>query len=385
LRKICIVTGSRAEYGLLYPLLCEIEKQAGLALQLVVTGMHLSPEFGLTCNEIVNDGFAIDEKIEMLLSSDTAVGVTKSMGLGLIGFADAWARLNPDIVVVLGDRFEIMVAVQAAMIARIPVAHLHGGELTEGAIDDAIRHSITKMSHIHFVSTEIYRARVIQLGEAPERVFNVGAIGLDNIRQVKPLTRADFEESIDFELGHMNFLVTYHPVTLHSWSSEQLMNQLLDALKEFPHARIVFTKSNADSDSRILSSMIDQFVAEHPQQAVAHTSLGRLRYLSALSHMDVVIGNSSSGIIEAPLFYKPTVNIGDRQKGRVAGSSIISCGDSSREIADAIRLACTREFQQERVKNSLSLYGDGHTAGRVRSILEETDLSQVLRKSFYEI
>lgn len=384
MRRICIVTGSRAEYGLLYPLLCEIKEDSDTTLQLVVTGTHLSPEFGMTCNEIVQDGFEVDEKVEMLLSSDSSVGVTKSMGLGLIGFADVWARLNPDIVVVLGDRFEIMVAVQAAMIARIPVAHLHGGELTEGAIDDAIRHSITKMSHLHFVSTEKYKERVIQLGEQPDRVFNVGAIGLDNIRQIEPLSRRDLEESIQFQLGELNFLVTYHPVTLHSWSSEQLMNELLKALEAFPLARIVFTKSNADSDGRVISSLIDQFVAANPQRTVAHTSLGRLRYLSALKHMDVVIGNSSSGIIEAPMFHKPTVNIGDRQKGREAGSTVITCGDSTEEIIKAIHQACSRQFYKQYVEETSSIYGDGRTAAKVKKVLKEMDLSHLLKKSFYE-
>lgn len=384
-RKIAVVTGSRAEYGLLYPLIKMIEHDHELLLQLVVTGMHLSPEFGYTCNEIVQDGFRVDEKVEMLLSSDTNVGITKSMGLGLIGFADVWERLKPDIVVVLGDRYEIMVAVQAAMIANIPIAHLHGGESTEGLVDEAIRHSITKMSHLHFVSNEKYRTRVMQLGEAPAWIFNVGALGLDNIRNHESVSRKEFEESIDFKLGELSFLVTYHPVTLHQWGSKRLLQELFAALDEFSEARVVFTKPNADADGRIIAQMIDEYVGRNKERMIAHTSLGKNRYLNALHHLDVVIGNSSSGIIEAPIFKKPTINIGDRQKGRASGSTVIHCSDLADDIIAAIQLALSKEFYQNNLKNAVSLYGDGHASNQIIDVIKNVNLNELLQKSFYEV
>ncbi|GGG84527.1 UDP-N-acetylglucosamine 2-epimerase [Paenibacillus radicis (ex Gao et al. 2016)] len=385
MRKICIISGSRAEYGLLYPLLKAIKEDPELTLQLVVTGMHLSPEFGLTYSEIEADGFQIDERVEMLLSSDSHVGITKSMGLGLIGFADALYRLQPDIVVVLGDRYEIMVAAQAAMIANIPIAHLHGGERTEGAVDEAIRHSITKMSHLHFVATEQYRNRVIQLGEQPDKVFHVGAIGLDNIRELQYLTREQFEESIDFRLGEVNFLVTYHPATLQGQSSEQLMQQLLLALHTFPEAKILFTMPNSDADGRIMSAMIHEYVKSRPGNAAAFQSLGKLRYLSAMQFVDVVIGNSSSGIFEVPMFKKPTVDIGNRQKGRIKGSSIISSSENESDIVKAIEMALNQDFLASNVYPSQNLYGDGNTAIQIKQILKNTSLDGILLKSFYDI
>jgi len=383
MRKICVVTGSRAEYGLLYWLLKEIKEDPELTLQLVATGMHLSPEFGLTYKAIENDGFHIDAKVEMLLSSDTPVGITKSMGLGLIGFADAFERLRPDIVVLLGDRFEIMVAAQAAMVARIPIAHLHGGESTEGAIDEAIRHSITKMAHLHFTSTEKYRQRVIALGEHPDRVYNVGAVGLDHIVKSTLMNRAQFEQSISFELGECCFLVTYHPLTLTNKSSAEYMKQLLQALDRFPKAKIIFTKPNADPDGRVIARFIDEYVSANPGRAVSFVSLGQLRYLSALQHVDVVIGNSSSGIIEAPIFKKPTVNIGLRQKGRVKGASVIDCGDSAEEIVQAIEKALSPEFQKV-LANCESLYGQGNASPVIKSILKTAQLDGILFKTFYE-
>lgn len=385
MRKICVVTGSRAEYGLLYPLLKEIKADSELALQLVVTGMHLSPEFGLTYKEIMNDDFQIDEKVEMLLSSDSQVAITKSMGLGLIGFADVFNRLQPDIVVLLGDRYEIMIAAQAAMIANIPIAHLHGGESTEGCVDEAIRHSITKMSHLHYVSTEQYRNRVIQLGEQPDRVFNVGAIGLDNIRQLDFLSKEKFEESIDFKLGKVNFMVTYHPVTLNERGSEELTKQLMVALNHFPQASIIFTKPNADADGRIITHLIDEFVRNNPERTAAFQSLGKLRYLSALNYIDVVIGNSSSGVIEVPMFKKPTVDIGNRQKGRIKGTSIIETAENSEEIINAITRALDPEFRKTHVEQSENLYGDGMTAEKIKRSLKYCDLKEILNKSFYEV
>ena len=383
MRKICVVTGSRAEYGLLYWLLKEIQEDDELTLQLIVTGMHLSPEFGLTYRQIEEDGFRIDAKIEMLLSGDTAAAVTKSMGVGLIGFADAYERLRPDIVVVLGDRYEIMAAAQAAMVARIPIAHLHGGESTEGAMDEAIRHSITKMAHLHFTATESYRRRVIRLGEHPDRVFNVGAVGLDHIVRLPLLSREQFEQSISFALGTRCFLVTYHPLTLGSTPSAESMRQLLTALDSFPDARIIFTKPNADPEGREMSRMIDEYVAARPERTVAFVSLGQTRYLSALQHVDVVIGNSSSGIIEAPMFKTPTVNIGLRQAGRVKGESIIDCAESSEAIVQAVQQALSPDFR-ERIANCESLYGQGGASPIIKNTLKHVSLEGILLKSFYE-
>ncbi|MFA4133390.1 MULTISPECIES: UDP-N-acetylglucosamine 2-epimerase [unclassified Brevibacillus] len=383
-RKICVVTGTRAEYGLLYWLMKEIENDKDLTLQVIVTGMHLSPEFGLTYRVIEDDGFKIDEKVEMLLSSDTPVGVTTSIGLATIGFAKAYDRLKPDIVVLLGDRYEILAAAQAALVGRIPIAHLYGGETTEGAIDEAIRHSITKMSHLHFVSTNEYRNRVIQLGEHPDRVLRVGAIGLDNIRKLKLLNRTDFEKSINFEMGKLNFLVTYHPVTLSKSGSEKAMNELLSALQEFPGARIIFTKPNSDTDGRIISQMIDEYVSINPDKCISYTSLGQLRYLSAIQHVDLVIGNSSSGIIEVPAFRKPTVNIGDRQKGRLRAESIIDCDESKESIVLAIQKALSADFAQ-RLPYFQSPYGEDYVSIQIKDFLKKVTLDEILMKSFYNL
>jgi len=314
-RKICVITGTRAEYGLLRWVMQGIKDDPELTLQVIATGMHLSPEFGLTYREIEKDGFQIDRKVEMLTSSDTPVGIAKSMGLGLIGFAEALNELNPDLIVVLGDRFEIFAAVAAALVARMPVAHLHGGEITEGAFDEALRHSITKMSHLHFVAAEEYRQRVIQLGEQPERVFLVGGLGIDNIKRLKLLDRAELEASIDFQLGAKNLLITFHPVTLETSTAEDQMAELLAALAELKDTQLIFTMPNADTDGRALIKMVQQFVAEHPN-ARAYTSLGQLRYLSCAAQVDGVVGNSSSGLAEVPSFKKGTINIGDRQRGR---------------------------------------------------------------------
>ncbi|RIX47309.1 UDP-N-acetylglucosamine 2-epimerase (hydrolyzing) [Paenibacillus nanensis] len=385
MRTICVVTGSRAEYGLLFPLLREIKSDSEMRLQLVVTGMHLSPEFGYTYRQILEDGFIIDDKVEMLLSSDTPIGITKSMGVALLGFADVFNRLKPDIIVLLGDRYEIMAAAQAAMIAKIPIAHLHGGESTEGALDEAIRHSITKMSQLHYVSTETYRKRVIQLGEQPDRVFNVGAIGLDNIRSLQLLSKSEFEQAIDFRLGERNFLVTYHPVTLHERDSEQLVRELLLALDHFDDAKIIFTKPNSDTDGRIIGQLIDHYVQSHPGRAAAYYSLGTLRYLSALQHVDVVIGNSSSGIIEAPAFRKPTVNIGNRQKGRIKGRSIIEAEEHHDAIKQAISTALDPHFIEANVKCGNHVYGDGMTAPRIKQSLKTVNLEGILQKAFYDV
>lgn len=383
-RKVCVVTGTRAEYGLLSPLIRRIQSDEELDLQLIVTGMHLSPEFGLTYREIERDGFTINAKIEMLLSSDTQVGIAKSIGMGIIGFADALERLQPDIIVVLGDRYEILAAAQAAMVARIPIVHIHGGEATEGLIDEAIRHSITKMAHIHFTATEAYRKRVIQLGEHPSRVFNFGAIGLDNINQLDLLDKDSFEKSIGFVLGKVNFLITFHPITLSKTGPKQAMENLFKALDTFTEAKVIFTKANSDTDGRIINEMIDNYVLEHPSKAVAFTSLGQLRYLSAIKHVDIVMGNSSSGIIEVPFMKKPTINIGDRQKGRLKAESVIDCDESVDSITCAIEKVLSPEFQCCLPKLQ-SLYGQGNVSIRIKEVLKSISLDNIIMKKFYDL
>lgn len=382
MRKICVITGTRAEYGLLYWLLKEIQADTELQLQLIVTGMHLSPEFGLTYKTIEEDGFIIDAKVEMQLSSDTPVGITKSIGLGVIGFAEALERLKPDGMVVLGDRYEILAAVQAALVARIPVAHIHGGETTEGAIDESIRHAITKMSHLHFVAAEPYRTRVIQLGEYPDTVFNVGSLGIENIKRLQLLNKLQLEQSINFELGTFNFLVTYHPATLGDIAPQDCMQALLDALDLFPAAKIIFTKPNSDTEGRMLGLMIDNYAQQNYERVSVFTSMGQLRYLSALQIVDVVIGNSSSGIIEAPACNTPTVNIGDRQSGRLKADSIIDCLETTESIESAIKKALSAQFR-ESAKLVVSLYGTGESASNIKNQLKQARLSS--SKRFFDL
>ena len=383
-RKICIVTGTRAEYGLLYWLMKEIQEDADLALQIIATGMHLSPEFGLTYRQIEKDGFKIDKKIEMLLSSDTPTGISKSMGLGMIGFADAYADLKPDIIVLLGDRFEIFSAAAAAMIARIPIAHLHGGETTEGAFDEAIRHSITKISHLHFTATEEYRRRVIQLGESPDRVFNVGGLGIDNINKLELLNRGEFEDSIEFKLGQKNLMITFHPVTLeHATAGEQFKN-ILDVLDEFDDTKFIFTKPNADTEGRIITQMIDEYISRNEHKAISFVNLGQLRYLSAMQFVDAVVGNSSSGIAEAPTFKIGTINLGDRQRGRIKADSVIDCKPTRESILAAIRKLYSTEFQKK-LKNVKNPYGEGGAAKKIKEVLKEKDIADILKKEFYDI
>lgn len=383
-RKICVVTGTRAEYGLLYWLMKEIQGDPALSLQLIATAMHLSPEFGLTYKVIEADGFAIDAKVEMLLSSDTAIGVTKSLGLGVIGFADTLDRLRPDILVLLGDRYEIIAAALAALIAKIPIAHLHGGEATEGLIDEAIRHAVTKMSHFHFVAAEPYRKRVIQLGERPDSVITVGAMGLDNIKRLSLLNRHDFEQAIDFSLGRINFLVTYHPVTLSTKGPQQAMKELFTALDAFPEANVIFTKPNSDPDGRIICNLIDEYAFQQPRRVKASISLGQLNYLSAISHIDVVIGNSSSGLIEVPALHKPTINLGDRQKGRLRSDTVIDCDERSSDIISAIRKSLSPDFQKK-LTSTVSPYGYGNASVRIKDHLKSALLEGILQKKFFDI
>lgn len=383
-RKICVVTGGRAEYGLLYWLMKEIRADEALELQVAVTGMHLSPEFGLTVREIEKDGLPIAARVEMLLSSDSAVGITKSMGLGLIGFADAFERLRPDLILVLGDRFEILAAVQAALFARIPVGHIHGGELTEGAADESIRHALTKLSHLHFVAAESYRRRVIQLGEQPERVFLTGAPGLDQVTRTPLLTRAELAASLGMDLNRPTFLVTYHPATLGDIAPEAAFGELLAALEAFPEASVIFTRPNADTHGRPLNELMDAWVAAHPERAKAFTSLGQLRYLSAVKWADCVVGNSSSGLTETPLLKCPTVNIGNRQGGRLKAPSVLDCGERREEIEATLRRALSAGHRAV-CDQGISLYGHGDASRRIVEILRTTSLEGLTVKPFHDL
>ena len=383
MKTICVVTGTRAEYGLLRWVMEGIRKSPVLKLQLVVTGMHLSPEFGLTVNDIKADGFCIDRCVEMLVSSDTPAGITKSMGLGLIGFADAMTVLQPDMLLVLGDRYEILAAATSAMIARIPIAHLHGGEATEGLIDEAIRHSITKMSHLHFVAADDYRRRVIQLGEKPESVFKVGGLGIDNIRNIKLLERHALEESLGFKFAARNLMITFHPVTLDSHSSEHQMQEVLAALHELKDTHLIFTMPNADTDGRILFQQIEEFVSQH-ENATVFTSLGQLRYLSCIAQVDAVVGNSSSGLAEVPSFKKATINIGDRQRGRIKASSVIDCSSERSAIMQALTRVYSDEFQNK-IKSVINPYGKGGASKSIVEILESAKLDGIVKKTFHDI
>lgn len=383
MRKICVITGTRAEYGLLRWIMQGIKDDPELRLQIIATGMHLSPEFGLTYQSIEEDGFYIDRKVEMLTSSDTPVGITKSMGLGMIGFADALNELDPDLIVVLGDRFEIFSAVSAALLARIPVAHIHGGESTEGVIDESIRHSITKMSHLHFVSAEEYRRRVIQLGEQPERTHLVGAPGIDGIKRLKLLDRVQLEESLDFKLGSKSLLITFHPVTLEKATAGDQFEELLASLALLKDTQLIFTMPNADTDGRELIKLVENFVSRHPN-AKSYTSLGQLRYLSCLAQVDGVVGNSSSGLLEAPSFRKGAVNIGDRQRGRLQAESVINCEPNRESISAALRRLYSDEFQSnlQCVKN---IYGEGGASDAIVSIVKKTSLDDIVKKNFFNI
>jgi len=382
-QKICVVTGSRAEYGLLYWILKEIEASSKFELSLVVTGMHLSPEFGQTYRAIENDGFVITRKVEMLVSSDTAVGVSKSMGLGLAGFGELYDELKPDIVLMLGDRFELLAAASAALVATIPIAHIHGGEITEGAFDDAIRHSITKMSHLHFTATEVYRQRVIQLGESADRVFNIGAPGIENIRRRPVLTRAAVEDALGIKLRNPSLLVTWHPATLSPGEGPKQFACLLRALAKID-AVLIFTHANADTEGRAINELVRAFVDDHPGKAVHHPSLGQDLYLSSLRYVSGVVGNSSSGIIEAPSIPVGTVNIGDRQRGRIKASSVVDCNVDEESILRALDTILKPEFQSV-LSGTVNPHGDGDVAKKLVSILETTELAGIVHKQFVDL
>jgi GDP/UDP-N,N'-diacetylbacillosamine 2-epimerase (hydrolysing) len=384
-KNICVVTGTRAEYGLLKRLIFKLTDNIKFDTKIVATGMHLSPEFGLTYKEIEKDGLKIDEKIEILLSSDTPESISKSMGLAIISFAEYFKRTQPDLVIVLGDRYEMLSVCCAAMNAKIPIAHLYGGETTEGAIDECIRHAITKMSYLHFTSTEKYRKRVIQLGEEPNRVFNVGALGAENILKTKLLSKSMLEEQISFKLDKLYAVVTFHPVTLEENNVEYQFTQLLNACNKYKNMKFIFTKANSDANGRIINYMIDKYVLEN-SNSVGFESLGMLKYLSAVKYCDIVIGNSSSGIVEAPTFKVPTINIGNRQKGRLKVETIIDCEPQVNEIISSIEKAKSKEFK-EIVKNYKNIFGDGNTSKRISKIIEQFLCEEKinLNKKFYDL
>ena len=383
MRKICVVTSTRAEYGLLYWLLKEIKADSELKLQLIVTGMHLSPEFGLTYKEIEKE-FKIDKKIEILSSSHTSLDICAEMARVYEKFAPALAELKPDILVLLGDRYEIFGLAGVASIMQIPIAHIHGGETTQGAFDEAFRHSITKMSHIHFAATNEYANRIIQLGEEPSRVFNVGGPGIENIKKLNLLNKDEFEKSIKFKLAKKNILITFHPVTLENSSAREQFNELLNALDELDDTNFIFTKANSDTDGDVINKMIDEYVSENPQKAVAFVSLEQLRYLSAIKFVDIVLGNSSSGLLEVPSFKKATINIGDRQKGRARASSVIDVRPVKEEILAAIKRVYSKEFEQT-LKDTINPYDGSNPSKKMVKILKETKLDGILKKKFYDI
>jgi len=382
-RTIAVVTGSRAEYGLLSGVIARIASCPDLRLQVIATGMHLSPEFGMTVREIEQDGVVVDRAVEMLLSADTPSGIAKSMGLGLIGFGDAFAQLRPDLVLVLGDRFEILAAVSAALVAGIPVAHLHGGELSEGACDDAIRHAITKMSHVHFVAAAPYRDRVIQLGESPDRVHLVGGLGVDRMQSIELLDRTSLEASLDFTFGHRNLLVTFHPATLERASALGQLEELLSALDGYPDVHLIFTMPNADARGRGLFGRIEQYVAQRAN-ARAHVSLGHRRYLSCLAQVDGVVGNSSSGLAEVPSFRKGTVNVGGRQDGRLKAASVIDCRPERTAILSALARLYSPTFQAT-LAEVVNPYGTGGASAAIVEHLRVVPLRALVRKVFYDI
>jgi len=381
--KVCVITGTRAEYGLLYWLLKEIESDKDFELQLIVTGMHLSKEFGSTYKEIEKD-FKIKKKIAIQVSSDADIEISKSMGLAQISFAETFEEIKPDVVVILGDRYEIFSAATASMMARIPIAHIHGGESTEGVIDEAIRHSLSKMSHLHFTATEEYKNRVIQLGEHPNRVFNIGGMGIENINRLKLLSKDEFEKAINFKLNKKNLLITFHPVTLEKKTSQVHFQELLDAIDELEDTNYIFTKANSDSDGKIINKMIDKYVSKNMHRSVAFSSLGQLRYLSSMCHVDAIIGNSSSGITEAPSFKIGTINIGERQKGRIKASSVIDCSPHQESIKNALEYLYSNKFQTL-LKKTENPYGKGNSSKKVVKVLKTKLDENLLKKSFYNL
>jgi GDP/UDP-N,N'-diacetylbacillosamine 2-epimerase (hydrolysing) len=382
-KTVCVITSSRADYGLLKLVIKEIMHNSHLTLKLVATGMHLSPKYGNTFQEIIQDGYSIDKKIEILMEENNAKGVSESIGLGISKFADMFVEMKPDLVLILGDRFEIFAAAIAAHVALIPIAHIHGGELTEGALDDAFRHSITKMSQLHFVSTQEYARRVIQLGEHPSRVYNTGALGIDSASKIKLLEKNALEAKLNFKFGKRNLLVTYHTVSLESEYTRDQIQELLSALSELRETHLLFTLPNADPGSNIISTAINEFVAEH-KNAKVFTSLGQLVYFSCMGIADGVIGNSSSGILEAPFFRKGTVNIGERQRGRVQSESVINCSANKHSILSSIEMLYSEEFQKK-LKVFENPYGLTGASRKIVEVLVTLPTQQILQKRFYNL
>lgn len=383
MKTVAVFTGTRAEYGLLRNLLLKLNKAPDFNLKIIASGMHLSSEFGLTYKEIEADGLVVAEKIEILLSSDSAIGVCKSIGLGAISISETLSRITPDFMIVLGDRFEALSAAQVATVMKIPLIHIHGGESTVGAMDEAIRHAITKMSYLHFTTTEAYRKRVIQLGESPDRVYTVGSPGVENCMSTPLLKRDELEKQIGFKFLSKNFLVTFHPATLDTLSAEKQIEELLNALDVFPDVGVIFTLANADPSGRNINSMVESYV-QKKSNAVAHHSLGVKRYLSCMANVDVVIGNSSSGIIEAPSFKIPTINIGSRQKGRVQASSVINVESKKELIRGAVERALSAEFKAT-CKHVVNPYELNGTSDRMLSLIREFQDKLSVQKEFYDL
>lgn len=383
MKTVCVVTGARSEYGLIRLLLKEISSSKKINLQLIVTGSHLSQKYGFTYKEIEADSFQIDWKVHFLDGENDPISLTKAMGKALAGFADAYAALKPDIVILVGDRYEILMAAIAAMMASIPIAHIHGGETTEGAIDEAIRHSITKMAHLHFVATEEYKKRVVQLGEDIGRIYLVGGLGVDSIKKIKLIAKDELEKKIDFKFGWRNLLVTFHPVTLQSESIEYQIDELLGALATLNETRIIFTMPNADSQSDFIRNRLDEFASTRANVKI-YESLGQLKYLSIIPFVDAVIGNSSSGLLEVPSFKKPTINIGSRQNGRLKASSVIDCSAERRSILKAIQFVYSSQFQ-DTLKSTINPYGNGGASKLIKEILENINFDSLLIKRFNDI
>jgi GDP/UDP-N,N'-diacetylbacillosamine 2-epimerase (hydrolysing) len=384
-RKVCVVTGSRSEYGLMKPFISLLQKDKDIALQLIVTGTHLSAQFGMTYNEIRADGFKADEKVDIVASDDTGTGVARSMGLAMPGFARAYAKLRPDIVVGMGDRFEMFSAFAAAMVSRIPIAHLSGGEISEGAFDDILRHAMTKMSSLHFVSNQEARDRVIQLGEQPDKVFNVGEVGLDRIKNTTFLTRAQLEKDLRFFFKDRNILITFHPVTMtRQGESLRQLKVILESLETIDRTQFILTKANADPEGRSMNKLLAHFVAHNQKRAVLFSSLGSLRYLSLMNEVDLVLGNSSSSLVEAPSLHKAAINIGERQKGRSKANNVIDCPANKTAILAAIKKAYTPLFIRS-LKNIRNPYGDGHSSQRIVTVLKKVRLDNLLMKKFYDL
>ena len=386
-RSICIVTTSRADYGLLSRLMEEIRNDPDLRLQIITAGMHLSPEFGLTYRQIEQDGFEIDSKIDMLLSADSEPAMAKAIGLGLISFADALNDLQPDILVLLGDRFELLSAAVAALMQKIPIAHIHGGETSQGAVDEAVRHAVTKMASIHFPATEAYRKRIIQMGENPEHVFNFGAPGLDHIYREKLLSKPELENHLQFKLTGSVAIVTYHPVTLETTGALSQIANVLEAIAS-SGIKTVFTKSNADAHGREINREIARFCESNPGRFRFFDNLGQKVYLSCLKNLDLMVGNSSSGLTEGPSFKIPVVNIGDRQKGRIKADNIIDVGYEVDQIRAGIAKAVSQKFRQsiQDIRNPYDKYTDGRTSFRIKETLKSIELSErLIKKMFYDI